>query len=89
MTEGSLRTIPLPFMYTKVLAVPKSIARSRAISETACHHCRYGALNFGEIPEKAHRCVGENLQCHHRFGFYDYQNTPTPIMIRQICTPRR
>src|SRR6476619_455977 len=31
MTDGSLRTIPRPFMYTSVLAVPRSMARSRAI----------------------------------------------------------
>src|SRR4051794_22738410 len=30
MTDGSLSTMPLPFMYTSVLAVPRSIARSRA-----------------------------------------------------------
>jgi hypothetical protein len=27
-TEGSLRTMPLPFTYTNVLAVPKSMAKS-------------------------------------------------------------
>ncbi len=31
MTDGSLRTMPRPFMYTRVFAVPRSIARSRAI----------------------------------------------------------
>ena len=31
MTDGSLSTMPLPFMYTRVLAVPRSIARSRAM----------------------------------------------------------
>lgn len=30
ITEGSLRTIPSPRAYTKVLAVPRSMARSRA-----------------------------------------------------------
>src|SRR3954471_11826188 len=32
MTDGSLRTIPRPRSYTSVLAVPRSIARSRATS---------------------------------------------------------
>src|SRR6185312_10085987 len=32
MTDGSLSTMPRPFMYTSVFAVPRSIARSRATS---------------------------------------------------------
>ena len=31
MTDGSLSTMPRPFMYTRVLAVPRSIAKSRAM----------------------------------------------------------
>ncbi|CAB4810081.1 unannotated protein [freshwater metagenome] len=31
MTEGSFSTMPRPFMYTSVFAVPRSIARSRAM----------------------------------------------------------
>jgi hypothetical protein len=30
ITEGSFRTMPSPRAYTRVLAVPRSIARSRA-----------------------------------------------------------
>ena len=33
MTEGSLRTIPLPRTYITVLAVPRSTAMSRPVSE--------------------------------------------------------
>src|SRR3954465_2291485 len=32
MTDGSFKTMPRPFMYTSVFAVPRSIARSRATS---------------------------------------------------------
>ena len=38
-TEGSLRTIPSPFTYTKVLAVPRSTAMSfTGISRPVSNH---------------------------------------------------
>ena len=38
-TEGSLSTIPSPFTYTRVLAVPRSTARSfTGISRPASNH---------------------------------------------------
>src|SRR6478752_3852124 len=44
MTEGSFRTMPSPRAYTNVLAVPRSIARSRA---------RTGPLALGRLRTRA------------------------------------